>query len=86
MAVAADLGLTPNAVRIAKSRVRSRLRQEFGDLIESADVGTIWLLLGAILITLAVGIIIFVIIVSLIIFSMDFVVRTVIGAIIGLFA
>ncbi|MBW3596880.1 MAG: RNA polymerase sigma factor [Planctomycetes bacterium] len=32
--VAADLGITANAVRIAKSRVRSRLRQEFGELIE----------------------------------------------------
>jgi RNA polymerase sigma-70 factor (ECF subfamily) len=32
--VAAELGLSANAVRIAKSRVRSRLRQEFGELIE----------------------------------------------------
>lgn len=32
--VAADLGLSPNAVRIAKSRVRSRLRQEFGELLD----------------------------------------------------
>ncbi|WP_343233241.1 AbgT family transporter [Miltoncostaea oceani] len=31
---------------------------QLGDLIESADVGSVWLLLGAILITLAVGIII----------------------------
>ncbi len=33
--VAAELGLTPNAVRIAKSRIRSRLRQEFGELMEA---------------------------------------------------
>jgi RNA polymerase sigma-70 factor, ECF subfamily len=32
--VAADLGVTANAVRIAKSRVRSRLRQEFGKFVE----------------------------------------------------
>jgi RNA polymerase sigma-70 factor (ECF subfamily) len=32
--VAADLGLSANAVRIAKSRIRSRLRQEFGGLLE----------------------------------------------------
>jgi RNA polymerase sigma-70 factor (ECF subfamily) len=33
-AVATQLGLSPVAVRIAKSRVLSRLRQEAGDLIE----------------------------------------------------
>jgi RNA polymerase sigma-70 factor (ECF subfamily) len=33
-AVAAELGLTPNAVRIAKSRVLSRLRQEMEGLVE----------------------------------------------------
>jgi RNA polymerase sigma-70 factor (ECF subfamily) len=32
--VAADLGLTANAVRIAKSRIRSRLRQDFGGLLD----------------------------------------------------
>jgi RNA polymerase sigma-70 factor (ECF subfamily) len=32
-AVAADLGLTVNAVLIAKSRVLSRLRQEAGGLV-----------------------------------------------------
>ncbi len=31
--VAAELGMTPNAVRLAKSRVLSRLREEMGDLI-----------------------------------------------------
>jgi RNA polymerase sigma-70 factor (ECF subfamily) len=35
--VAAELGITANAVRIAKSRVRSRLRQEFGDLLDEAS-------------------------------------------------
>ena len=33
--VAASLGITVNAVRKAKSRVLSRLREEFGDLLES---------------------------------------------------
>lgn len=33
-AVGASLGMTPTAVRIAKSRVLARLRQEAGDLIE----------------------------------------------------
>jgi DNA-directed RNA polymerase specialized sigma24 family protein len=32
--VAADLGLTANAVRIAKSRIRSRLRHDFGGLLD----------------------------------------------------
>ena len=32
--VAADLGLSANAVRIAKSRIRSRLREEFGGLLQ----------------------------------------------------
>lgn len=32
--VAADLGMTPNAVRLAKARVLQRLRMEFADLIE----------------------------------------------------
>jgi RNA polymerase sigma-70 factor (ECF subfamily) len=32
--VAADLGTTPGAVYIAKSRVLKRLREEFGDLLE----------------------------------------------------
>jgi RNA polymerase sigma-70 factor (ECF subfamily) len=32
--VAADLGMTPGAVRVAKSRVLQRLREELGDLIE----------------------------------------------------
>lgn len=32
--VAADLGLTANAVRIARSRIRARLREEFGELLE----------------------------------------------------
>ncbi|HYT88663.1 MAG TPA: sigma-70 family RNA polymerase sigma factor [Gemmataceae bacterium] len=32
--VAAELGMTPLAVRKAKSRVAARLRQEFGDLLE----------------------------------------------------
>ncbi|GAB5444217.1 MAG: sigma-70 family RNA polymerase sigma factor [Fuerstiella sp.] len=32
--VAAELGLTENAVRVAKCRVQRRLRQEFGDLLE----------------------------------------------------
>jgi RNA polymerase sigma-70 factor (ECF subfamily) len=31
--VAADLGLTANAVRIAKSRVRARLREEMDGLL-----------------------------------------------------
>ncbi len=31
--VAADLGITPNAVRLAKSHVLRRLREEMGDLI-----------------------------------------------------
>lgn len=33
-AVAAELGMTPVAVRIAKSRVLARLREEVGDLLE----------------------------------------------------
>jgi RNA polymerase sigma-70 factor (ECF subfamily) len=33
--VAAELGMTPGAVYIAKSRVLKRLREEFGDLIDS---------------------------------------------------
>lgn len=32
--VAADLGVTTNAVRIAKSRIRARLRAEFDGLVE----------------------------------------------------
>jgi RNA polymerase sigma-70 factor (ECF subfamily) len=32
--VAADLGMSPGAVRVAKSRVLRRLREELGDLIE----------------------------------------------------
>jgi RNA polymerase sigma-70 factor (ECF subfamily) len=32
--VAAELGLSPTTVRVARSRVRSRLRQEFGDLLD----------------------------------------------------
>ena len=32
--VAADLGMTPGAVRVAKCRVLQRLREELGDLIE----------------------------------------------------
>jgi RNA polymerase sigma-70 factor (ECF subfamily) len=32
--VAADLGMTPGAVRVAKSRVLHRLRQELGDVLE----------------------------------------------------
>jgi RNA polymerase sigma-70 factor, ECF subfamily len=32
--VAADLGMTPGAVRVAKSRVLHRLREELGDLFE----------------------------------------------------
>lgn len=32
--VAADLGMSPGAVRVAKSRVLHRLRQELGDLME----------------------------------------------------
>jgi RNA polymerase sigma-70 factor (ECF subfamily) len=32
--VAADLGMTANAVRMAKSRVLRRLREELGDLVE----------------------------------------------------
>jgi RNA polymerase sigma-70 factor, ECF subfamily len=32
--VAADLGVTPAAVRMAKSRVLRRLKEEFGDLID----------------------------------------------------
>lgn len=32
--VAAQLGLSPTTVRVAKSRVRSRLRQEFGELLD----------------------------------------------------
>jgi RNA polymerase sigma-70 factor (ECF subfamily) len=31
--VAAELGITPNAVRLAKSHVLRRLREEMGDLI-----------------------------------------------------
>jgi RNA polymerase sigma-70 factor (ECF subfamily) len=31
--VAADLGMTPNAVHVAVCRVRKRLREEFGDLL-----------------------------------------------------
>ena len=33
-AVAAELGMTANAVRMAKSRVLRRLREELGDLVE----------------------------------------------------
>ncbi|HTU20436.1 MAG TPA: hypothetical protein VMG10_20395 [Gemmataceae bacterium] len=32
--VAADLGVTPNAVRIAKSRVLSRFRQEIDGILD----------------------------------------------------
>jgi DNA-binding CsgD family transcriptional regulator len=32
--VAAELGISPNAVRIAKARVQSRLRQEAEGLID----------------------------------------------------
>jgi RNA polymerase sigma-70 factor (ECF subfamily) len=32
--VAADLGMSPGAVRVAKSRVLHRLREELGDLVE----------------------------------------------------
>jgi hypothetical protein len=32
--VAVELGTTPGAVYIAKSRVLKRLREEFGDLLE----------------------------------------------------
>jgi RNA polymerase sigma-70 factor (ECF subfamily) len=32
--VAADLGMSPGAVRVAKSRVLQRLREELGDLLE----------------------------------------------------
>src|SRR5262249_36174615 len=32
--VAADLGMSPGAVRVAKSRVLHRLREELGDLLE----------------------------------------------------
>ena len=32
--VGADLAMSPGAVRVAKSRVLRRLRQELGDLIE----------------------------------------------------
>jgi RNA polymerase sigma-70 factor (ECF subfamily) len=35
--VAAELGMTPGAVYIAKSRVLKRLREEFGDLIEGGE-------------------------------------------------
>jgi RNA polymerase sigma-70 factor (ECF subfamily) len=31
--VAADLGMSPGAVRVAKSRVLHRLREELGDLM-----------------------------------------------------
>jgi RNA polymerase sigma-70 factor (ECF subfamily) len=31
--VAAELGITPNAVRLAKSHVLRRLREEMGELI-----------------------------------------------------
>lgn len=34
--VAADLGISPNAVRIAKSRVRARLRKEMSDLLDDS--------------------------------------------------
>jgi RNA polymerase sigma-70 factor (ECF subfamily) len=37
--VAGELGMTPNAVHIAVYRVRKRLREEFGDLFGSGDVG-----------------------------------------------
>jgi RNA polymerase sigma-70 factor (ECF subfamily) len=37
--VAADLGLTPNAVRVAKSKVLRRLREEAGELLAPADTG-----------------------------------------------
>jgi RNA polymerase sigma-70 factor (ECF subfamily) len=32
--VAAELGMKPNAVRTAKSRVLRRLREELGDLVD----------------------------------------------------
>jgi hypothetical protein len=32
--VAADLGMSPGAVRVAKYRVLHRLREELGDLME----------------------------------------------------
>jgi RNA polymerase sigma-70 factor (ECF subfamily) len=32
--VAADMGVTPAAVRMAKSRILHRLKEEFGDLIQ----------------------------------------------------
>ena len=34
VAVAAELGMTANAVRMAKSRVLRRLREELGDLVD----------------------------------------------------
>jgi hypothetical protein len=34
VAIAAELGMTANAVRTAKCRVLSRLREELGDLIQ----------------------------------------------------
>ncbi len=35
--VGADLGISPNAVRVAKSRVRSRLRKEMAELLEDHE-------------------------------------------------
>jgi RNA polymerase sigma-70 factor (ECF subfamily) len=35
--VAVELGTTPGAVYIAKSRVLKRLREEFGDLLEEKE-------------------------------------------------
>ncbi len=34
--VATELGMSTNAVYLAKSRIRKRLREEFGDLIDEA--------------------------------------------------
>jgi RNA polymerase sigma-70 factor (ECF subfamily) len=33
-AVAAELGMSPTAVRMAKSRILHRLREELGDLVD----------------------------------------------------
>jgi RNA polymerase sigma-70 factor (ECF subfamily) len=37
--VAAELGMTPNAVHVAVCRVRKRLREEFGDLLDRREKG-----------------------------------------------
>jgi RNA polymerase sigma-70 factor (ECF subfamily) len=37
--VAAQLGMSPNAVHVAVCRVRKRLREEFGDLLEPGERG-----------------------------------------------